>query len=135
MFTKFKQSSVNSSWGGIKRLIRCARMYDNDIFSMQFNFIYIAPNHNNSCLKVLCIKRSRPYNNTEKTEKPPTSDDPYEQALCSSGRKILPFNREKPPGEPGSDRGGHLSANSWGEGKKTRRRQAVEESHRIILAN
>ncbi len=33
---------------------------------------------------------------------------PHEQALGYSGEKKLPFNRQKPPTDPGSEVGGHL---------------------------
>lgn len=38
---------------------------------IEFNIIYIAPNWNNSCLKVFDILRLRPYNNIKETEKTP----------------------------------------------------------------
>jgi len=36
--------------------------------SVELSFIYIAPNHNNSHLKVLYIVRQRTYNSRDKTE-------------------------------------------------------------------
>ncbi|PME06504.1 hypothetical protein A8A06_07425 [Escherichia coli] len=48
---------------------------------------------------------------------------PYEQALGNGGKEKLPFNRKKPPAEPGSGRGSHLPRQVGGEGtEKTERR-------------
>jgi len=56
------------------------------------------PNHYIHYLKALYRVRSRPYFVTEK--KPNSSHK--EQALGDRGEEKLPFNRKKPPTEPGS---------------------------------
>lgn len=55
--------------------------------SIEFSCIYMVPNYYNSCLKVLCNGRWSPYNNAEKRERSPTT----EQALWWRWEGKAPF--------------------------------------------
>lgn len=75
--------------------------------SIQLHFIYIVAKNNNYHLKVLYVRR--PYNISSKTQQPNNQTNCYEQALGDSGKEKNPFNKKKPPTEPGSGRGSRLS--------------------------
>ena len=49
-----------------------------------------------------------------------------------SAKEKLPFNRKKPPAEPGSGRGGHLLRPVGVKEGKQDERHAVEERQRLI---
>uniref|UniRef100_A0A3B4GE60 protein-tyrosine-phosphatase n=1 Tax=Pundamilia nyererei TaxID=303518 RepID=A0A3B4GE60_9CICH len=70
-------------------------------------------------LKVLCI--IRPYSN------PNNQKTLYAQALGSSEKEKLPFNKKKSPATPGSGRGGHLLLGARG-GRRDKSRVKLSNS-------
>lgn len=84
--------------------------------NVSLNFIYTALIHNNSHLQlmfycrieIMQYYRKKPNNLKPNNLKPNDQNILYEQALGYNGKDELPFNKQKPPVEPGSGRDSHV---------------------------
>lgn len=76
-------SDVYKKWKYSRKRFNPGRPCEKSVF--QFNFFYIAPNHNDSCLTVLYILYER--------ETPSNLMSPLWAALGNSGKEKLTFNK------------------------------------------
>lgn len=81
--------------------------------NVSLNFIYTALIHNNSHLQLMfyCRIETLQYyrkNTTMQTTQPSDQNILYEQAHGYNGKDERPFNKQKPPVEPGSGRDSHV---------------------------
>lgn len=104
--------------------------------NVSLNFIYTALIHNNNHLQLMFYCRTeimQYYRKKTNNVKPNDLNILYEQTLGYNGKDKLPFNKQKPPVEPGSGRSRHLLLLVWVEGRKMGQGHTVESLINLLL--